>query len=300
MDWTTLLKAQQSDFINRLQTKKLLHCELEGFHSELTVINGDNLDKLYKFCWGMAEKYKISSNVETVFINNLKGKLGELALKNRLANFVTEVDYEKRTSGDGKVDFALTSTSKIGIQVKARHGNINNLKWFISKEEIEKNSVIVCILILEELNHRQPEYNLVMAGFLPTSLIKKDYNKLSFTIDELLYFGGLYSYLRYLESLEPDFYCSVARFCFDNKDYQSAINNLNKAIVIDYKYIHAYYELVRVYLELKNHQKALETYNVALKVVPNEMLANAILKFMYENILDSGLPNFLQDMNKGS
>ena len=42
MDWTTILKAQQTDFIQRLKSGDLLHCEKEGQHSELTVISGDN------------------------------------------------------------------------------------------------------------------------------------------------------------------------------------------------------------------------------------------------------------------
>jgi hypothetical protein len=34
MDWTTILKAQQTDFIQRLKSGDLLHCEKEGQHSE--------------------------------------------------------------------------------------------------------------------------------------------------------------------------------------------------------------------------------------------------------------------------
>ena len=40
MDWTTPLKAQQTDFIQRLKSAKLLHCAEKGQHSELTVISG--------------------------------------------------------------------------------------------------------------------------------------------------------------------------------------------------------------------------------------------------------------------
>ncbi|WP_298911740.1 hypothetical protein [uncultured Nostoc sp.] len=47
---------------------------------------------------------------------------------------MTEIDYEKRLSGDGKVDFTLNYNPSVGIQVKARHGSIDKVKWWISKE----------------------------------------------------------------------------------------------------------------------------------------------------------------------
>jgi hypothetical protein len=46
----------------------------------------------------MAEKYRHTSSnpIRDVFVNNLKGKLGEEVVKIRLGDFVTEIDYEKR------------------------------------------------------------------------------------------------------------------------------------------------------------------------------------------------------------
>jgi hypothetical protein len=201
MDWTTPLRSQQADFIQRVKSGHLLHCEAEGQYSELTVISGEKLKQLRKFCWQMAEKYKRTSQVYEVFINNLKGKLGEEVFKARLANLITEVDYEKRQRGDDKVDFRLTSNPSIGIQVKARHSSIDTVRWSISSEEVDKNAVLICVLIQEEVNEAQAEYHLIMAGFLPTQLIKES-GKLSFKIDKLLYSGGLQSYLEYLHFLE--------------------------------------------------------------------------------------------------
>ncbi|MEP0850761.1 hypothetical protein NC991_10330 [Funiculus sociatus GB1-A4] len=86
MDWTTLLRSQQADFIERLKSNELLHCETEGQHSELTVISGDKLKQLVDFCWEMAEKYKRNSPVRQVFISNMKGKLGEEVVKIRLTD----------------------------------------------------------------------------------------------------------------------------------------------------------------------------------------------------------------------
>ncbi|BAY48841.1 TPR repeat-containing protein [Scytonema sp. HK-05] len=201
MDWITLLRSLQSDFIKRLTSGCLLHCETEGQYSELTVISGERLKTLREFCWQMAEKYKRTSAVRDVFISNLKGKLGEEVVKERLAAFVTEVDYEKRFGiGDGKVDFTLTFDPSVGIAVKSRHGSINKVRWTINAEEVQKNAVVACILIQEEVNEAQPEYHLFFAGFLPTQMIKLKTGKISFGIEQLLYGGGLRCYLEQLES----------------------------------------------------------------------------------------------------
>lgn len=204
MDWTIPLRSQQADFIERLKSGHLLHCEKEGQHSELTVISDERLKQLRNFCWEMAEKYKRTSPVRDVFINNMKGKLGEEVVKARLGNFLTEVDYEKKLGGDGKVDFTLSSDSSVGIQVKARHGNIDTLRWSIGAEEVEKNTVLVCILIQEEVSEAEAKYHLVLAGFMPTSMIDTANGKNSFKINELLYGGALKGYLENLETLESD------------------------------------------------------------------------------------------------
>ncbi|RUR85113.1 tetratricopeptide repeat protein [Chlorogloeopsis fritschii PCC 9212] len=200
MDWINVLRSLQSDFIKRLTSGCLLHCEIEGQYSELTIISGERLRVLREFCWQMAEKYKRVLPVRDVFLNYLKGKLGEEVVKERLADFITEVDYEKRFGGDGKIDFTLTADSSIGVEVKSRCGNIDRVRWSISSEEVEKNAVVVCILIQEEVNEAQPEYHLFLAGFLPTQMIKLKTGRISFGIEQLLYGGGLRCYLEQLQS----------------------------------------------------------------------------------------------------
>ncbi|MBD2530470.1 tetratricopeptide repeat protein [Nostoc flagelliforme FACHB-838] len=199
MDWITLLRSLQSDFIKRLTSGCLLHCETEGQYSELTIISGERLKALREFCWQMAEKYKRVLPVRDVFISYLKGKLGEEVVKERLADFITEVDYEKRFGGDGNIDFTLTSDPSIGIEVKSRHGRIDRVRWSISSEEVEKNAVVVCILIQEDVSEAQSEYHLFLAGFLPTQMIKLKTGKISFGIEQLLYGGGLWCYLEQLQ-----------------------------------------------------------------------------------------------------
>ncbi|OPH10107.1 tetratricopeptide repeat protein [Cylindrospermopsis raciborskii] len=201
MDWINLLRSLQSDFIKRLNSGCLLNCEIPGSHSELTIISGQRLKSLREFCWSMAEKYKRSSTVRDVFVSNLKGKLGEEVVKERLADFITEVDYEKRLGGDGKSDFTVTAHPWIGIEVKSRHGDFDKVRWSVNSQEVGKNAVIVCILIREEVTEAQLAYHLFLAGFLPTKMIKLKTGRISFGIDQLLYGGGLLAYLEDLPAM---------------------------------------------------------------------------------------------------
>ncbi len=269
MDWTTILKAQQTDFIQRLKSGDLLHCEKEGQHSELTVISGERLQQLRDFCWDMANKFKQQYDVKNIFFNNMKGKLGEEVVKIRLGDFVTEVDYEKRIGGDGKVNFTLTSDSSIGIQVKARYGNFDKVQWSIDREEIEKDAVLVCILIQEEVSEAQSKYNLILAGFLPTNMIADKY---LVGIDELLYPGGLLGYLESLKSSDTIKYISLGHEPVFFEDYKGAIDDWTQVIKINPNYANAYYYRGVIRYELGDKQGAIDDYSQAIKINPNDAL----------------------------
>ncbi|MBW4562693.1 MAG: tetratricopeptide repeat protein [Mojavia pulchra JT2-VF2] len=270
MEWTNLLKAQQFDFIQRLQSKYLLNCEIKGQHSELTVIGGDSLSHLRDFCWEMVKKYR-PNDPKNYFINNMKGKLGEEVIKTRLAEFVTEVDYETKVNGDGKVDFTLTSDSSIGIQVKARYGRFDTVKWSITQEEISKNAILVCILIQEEISEAQPIYNLILAGFIPTNMIVLTDAKASLNIENLLYAGGLYSYLENLISCKKNSKLEQGVECHPNKevatqDANSFVNNYTNNQFA--KLAIEYFNLANSYHKQKQYQTATTYYNQALELNP--------------------------------
>ncbi len=309
MDSITLLRSLQSDFTKRLTIGCLLHCEIEGQYSELTIISGDRLKALREFCWVMAEKYKRTSAVRDVFLNNLKGKLGEEVVKERLANLITEVDYEKRFGGDGKIDFTLTSNPAIGIEVKSRHGTIDRVRWSVSAEEVEKNAVVVCILIQEAVNEAQPQYHLYLAGFLPTQMIKLKTGHISFGINQLLYGGGLRSYLEYvntsldnspksstsqninkpspspspspsslsfhyIENNNSDLiYIKSGNECLQNREYLAAISQYNQALQLNSRNPKIYYQRGLAYSQLENYAGAITDYTQAININLNYVKA---------------------------
>ncbi|MGM3305035.1 tetratricopeptide repeat protein [Anabaena sp. WFMT] len=191
----------------------------------------------------------------------------------RLGNFVTEVDYEKRVGGDGKVDFTLTSDSSVGIQVKARNGKFDEIKWTISQEEIEKNAVLVCILIQEEVSESQNEYNLILAGFLATNMIKSINGKALVGINELLYSGGLRCYLESLASSETDEYMRLGAECFEKKDYRGAVNYYSQVLQLQPNNVDAYNQRGRAMYYLGDKDGAIKDFNQAIRIDPN--FANA-------------------------
>ncbi|MGB6300284.1 MAG: tetratricopeptide repeat protein [Rivularia sp. (in: cyanobacteria)] len=308
MDWSSLLRSLQSDFIRRLADGCLLHCESIGQYSELSIISGERLKQLREFCWMMAEKYKRVSSVRDVFVSYLKGKLGEEVVKERLADFITEVDYEKRFGGDGNVDFTLTANPLIGIEVKSRYGYFNKVRWSVSVDEVQKNAVIVCVLIQEEVNEAQSKYNMVLAGFLPTEMIKLRTGKISFGIEQLFYAGGLRAYLESLQAstsyISPQqqlfnksanqivnqslitsvkteenldrLYVKQGDECFNKKLYDAAIENYSQALQIHHSDANVYYKRGNVFYCLKDYSQAIADFTQAININPN--FAKAYIK----------------------
>ncbi len=308
MDWSSLLRSLQSDFIRRLADGCLLHCQSVGQYSELSIISGERLKQLREFCWMMAEKYKRVSSVRDVFISYLKGKLGEEVVKERLTDFITEVDYEKRFGGDGNVDFTLTANPLIGIEVKSRYGYFNKVRWSVSVDEVQKNAVIVCVLIQEEVNEAQSKYNMILAGFLPTEMIKLRTGKISFGIEQLFYGGGLRSYLEHLQAstsyIAPNIspqqqlfgkpanqnfitsikteenldrlYVEQGDECFNKKLYDAAIENYSQALQIHNSDANTYYKRGNVFYCLKDYSQAIADFTQAINVNPN--FAKAYIK----------------------
>lgn len=292
MDWTTVLRSLQSDFIKRLKSGCLLHCQREGEYSELTIISGERLRQLRDFCWEMAEKYKRAGTVRDVFISNLKGKLGEEVVKERLADLITEIDYAKRFGGDGNVDFTLVCDPTIGIEVKSRSGTFDKVRWSLTVDEVRKNAVVVCVLIQEQVNEAQSEFNLILAGFLPTQMIKLKTGKISFGIDQLFHGSGLRCYLEEMQSARIESVPEIRsqeirsqelrnqptnhRAYSDRIHHRKSVLSYSGGLSIESRLkseteLYSFYvKLGDKFLEKAEYGAVIENYTQALKINPNE------------------------------
>ncbi|BAZ03884.1 tetratricopeptide repeat protein [Calothrix sp. NIES-3974] len=277
MEWITLLQKQQLDFVKRFASGYVLHNPCVGLHSELTVITGERLIYLRDFCWKMAEKYKRVSSVRDVFVNFLKGKLGEEVIKERLGGLVSEVDYAKRWGGDDKIDFTLTSNPEIAIAVKSRCGDIDRVRWAVSSQEVEKNAIIACVLIQEEVSEAENEYHLYLAGFLPSEMVKLRTGRIFFGINQLLYGGGMAAYLELLN--QQSMGEKSANSLSTPQQSQSGINftPLNHDINPD-NYIQYYRDLMTLqiklgddYVEKGELEAAITAYHQALNLSHQSM-----------------------------
>ena len=261
MDWKTLLKSQQADFIKRFKsgTENLLFCEVENQFSELAFVSNQRLKQLRDACWLLAERYKNTAPVHDVFIKHLTGKLGETVIKRQLSNLVAQGSYRDITGNDTSAAFnarqwklfityirsyqylsrylngdlfpigylRLAANPALSIQVKACHTKANKIQWIVSREEVEKNAVVVCIWIREEVNEAQPEYHLFLAGFLPTTMIQLQDEKAILELEDLLYGGGLRSFVEFIQAKSLQFTSAQAQL-----DYVSDATNSSLSIQI--------------------------------------------------------------------
>jgi WD40 repeat protein len=79
--------------------------------------------------------------------------------------------------------------------VKVRHGHVDAVRWELSEHSLYKTPVLLCILIREPVTETQLSYQVIMAGFLPVDMITFNHGSANIAIKELLYAGGLKSYL---------------------------------------------------------------------------------------------------------
>jgi hypothetical protein len=195
MDWTTPLKSQQADFIKRLKSgaANLLRCQTLGCHSELMVISGERLEQIRSQCLQLTEAEQ-TAPVRDLMRNHLLEQLGEEALATCLEVLVTRQDT------NSAVDFTLTRDSTAGIQIQTAHGSIDSVRWCAHPEQLKQNAAAVCILLQEDISEARETYSAILAGFLPASMLQISHAPASFGIADLLYSGGLRSYLESLKS----------------------------------------------------------------------------------------------------
>lgn len=202
MDWTIPLKSQQADFIVRLKSDltNLLKSQIRGHHSEIITISGQRLKQIRTLCRKLVLQSEQNLPVREVLMGHLQEKLAEEVILNCLDGLITPVDTEAKQRGETNRSFTLKINENIGIQVKLGIGNIDALQWCITSEDVQANAVVVLVLIPEDLTEDPAEANLILAGFLPTNKINLRNDIVYIGIKDLLYAGGLRTYIESFSS----------------------------------------------------------------------------------------------------
>jgi WD40 repeat protein len=207
MDWTTPLKSQQVDFINRLNydPATLLHCPIPGRHSEVVTIAGSQLKRIRAFCRQSLVGSEIPSSlpsmpVRQMLLKQLPLELAIEAIATVLSNRVTKIHSQERQATNRSLNLSVKNISGetqaiFGIQVKVTQGMSQAVQWRISREEINQNILVICLLLPNPIEESQTEYAPILAGFLPTHLIECSDPSVDLKLSDLLYIGGLTSYL---------------------------------------------------------------------------------------------------------
>ncbi|MGK7902519.1 MAG: WD40 repeat domain-containing protein [Hormoscilla sp.] len=201
MDWTTPLRSLQADLIARLHSDAavlhhLTNPQLRGYFSEMTIVSGAELVQVRQNCWSVADRLKHLSgqHIYDVFISHFYGTMGELVARKYLDGLLVNVD-SYRLGSDRILRVSVDKGGGSSILVKVSHGHVDAVRWELSPQSLDKNTVLLCILIREPVTEAQHSYQVVMAGFLPVDMITFHHGIANIAIKELLYAGGLKSYL---------------------------------------------------------------------------------------------------------
>lgn len=214
MDGIAILRDQQADFIKRLSSNAaVLHqmkdYKLTGYHSELMVISGSLLNRLQKF-YTRQKAENLPDNYQKYiekddFKQKLKSSFSKLIVKQYLDDLIQVIDKNNNLYSEYPGDFCITYRPNYPIIVKGNFGNRNTVSWSLIPDEVERDGVVVFVLIEEDFERDKYQYNLILAGFLPTEMLEgaphpgagRDRTQpiIRVTIQDLLYGGGLKSYL---------------------------------------------------------------------------------------------------------
>ncbi|MEY3221409.1 MAG: hypothetical protein RLZZ203_265 [Cyanobacteriota bacterium] len=164
MDWISLLKAQQTDFLHRVKKPKtadlsLLESRVKGYHSEIMAFWGDSLTKILEcsrqkaeilaknpppvppeypeypdlvipyptYFQRQAEDYLVREQIVDRMITERLGKLVKKVPQDTLENMV--LDDEGNLHSESKFTYLLTNSPKVRIQVQVADGeSFNGIK----------------------------------------------------------------------------------------------------------------------------------------------------------------------------
>jgi WD40 repeat protein len=235
MDWISLLKAQQIDFLQRIKKPKtydlcLLESQVKGCHSEIMAFWGEPLAKLLDLArqqaevlaknppptppeypeppdWAIpfpryfqqqAEDYFLREQIVERVMGERLGKLVKKLSQDSLIN----LDDEGNLRSESKFTYYLAHNPKITIQVYAADGeSFNSIKkdkvrWSVTQEDVKTHQILVFLCLFYPSNSKFGyEKQAVITGFLPSNQVEFGEPKLYITPSNLLYSGGLSWYL---------------------------------------------------------------------------------------------------------
>lgn len=234
MDWKTILKSQQQDFDRRLRLGNLLFCEPEYFYSEVTIIKGEQLQKIIADTQKIINEYNNENDFYCpTFSEIFSQKLGETAFFYRYSDVISIQENDLDDNQEIKpLLFTLKSDPNISIKIKTFHGNLHDLVWTFSSEEIAKYKIIVCVFNQQEYEAELNEYQVILTGFIPTKEIQNVKDKKDFLIHDLFYTGGLRSYLTNVSHSQSEYF-QKAKICEKKGNYSGAIVNYSKLILVN-------------------------------------------------------------------
>ena len=250
--WEYILKTQQEDFLERLKASLEFNPDYDEVRIHLARLDNDPVidasspcesiniyfhpgeeSDIDDFCTELAWKFCYNPYDDEpcfdpdIFINNKLGKIGEVAVKEYLGKWVSNVDYNLYESGDGGVDFFVIPDNFIKIQVKTTaalrftcqvlntkkqediddggreffynpYKYIESSKWQVDAKSLKNTHLTIFVLLMNEIitdGLNANPYKCLLAGFLPN---EKIFPNRKYSIAELLYSGGIRSYLKHL------------------------------------------------------------------------------------------------------
>ncbi|HEY9811808.1 MAG TPA: WD40 repeat domain-containing protein [Halomicronema sp.] len=204
MDWTTPLKSQQADFIKRLKSTpaNLLDSQTRGCHSETVTISGERLKQIRLDCKKLVFQEELTGSVREILRTYLQHYICEEAIAICLDNLITKREIETIKKPKENVHFTLTGSPEIGIHIATAQADPDTAQWNIQPSQLHHNKVIVCLLLTEKVSEKNSSFHPIIAGFLPVNQITNPQIAQTLKITDLLYAGGLASYLQ-IPTIQP-------------------------------------------------------------------------------------------------
>lgn len=160
MECLTILTPQQNDFYERIKSRHLLYCDLNYLFSELVIIPEERLKEIKNHCGNIVVKYQSTYPKIDLFNNCLKNRLISYCIEQIYGDLILPFNEIDIGEEDFKV-FFLKDNFKIHILCKLNYTSLNSIEWYISKEEIKNNQIIICLQSLQDFSNIHREYKLI-------------------------------------------------------------------------------------------------------------------------------------------